>query len=128
MIYLIPFWHFKLLIHNIFDCTYREHYVGWDAPENALDATRYRQMAGRAGRAGIDTHGEAIIIAPRKPGVARQLADLMDVRLHSPADSHVPQALLVMSEVSLNWECPCIPLVRRHHLLGSFTLLCSDAK
>lgn len=54
--------------------------MGWDAPQNALDATRYRQMAGRAGRAGIDTHGEAILIAPRKPGVAKKLAELIDVR------------------------------------------------
>ena len=58
----------------------REHYVGWDDPRNVLDATRYRQMAGRAGRAGIDSHGEAILIAPRKPGMAKKLAELMDVR------------------------------------------------
>lgn len=58
----------------------REHYVGWDAPQNVLDATRYRQMAGRAGRAGIDNHGEAILIAPQKPGIAKRLAELMDVR------------------------------------------------
>ena len=69
-------------LHNLLqaDAVCREHYVGWDAPQNALDATRYRQMAGRAGRAGIDTHGEAILIAPRKPGVAKQLAELMEVR------------------------------------------------
>jgi len=36
----------------------REHYVGWDAPQNVLDATRYRQ----------------------KPGIAKRLAELMDVR------------------------------------------------
>ena len=52
--------------------------MGWDTPQNALDATRYRQMAGRAGRAGIDAHGEAILVAPR-PAHVNQLAQLMKV-------------------------------------------------
>ncbi|KIZ04600.1 DNA polymerase theta subunit [Monoraphidium neglectum] len=39
---------------------FRQNYIGTkDCP---LDATRYRQMAGRAGRAGIDSQGEAILL------------------------------------------------------------------
>lgn len=36
-------------------------YVG--LKENLLEGTKFRQMAGRAGRAGLDTHGEAILLA-----------------------------------------------------------------
>ena len=36
-------------------------YVG--LKDNLLDASKWRQMAGRAGRAGLDTHGEAILLA-----------------------------------------------------------------
>ena len=49
-------------------------------------------MAGRAGRAGIDTHGEAVLIAPQKPGIAKQLAELMNVRAH-----HISPWLLCVS-------------------------------
>ncbi|KAK9789551.1 hypothetical protein WJX73_010627 [Symbiochloris irregularis] len=31
--------------------------------DNVLEAAKWRQMAGRAGRAGLDTHGEAILLA-----------------------------------------------------------------
>lgn len=44
-----------------------------------LDATKYRQMAGRAGRAGIDTAGEAILLASRDNMPALQLRELMVV-------------------------------------------------
>lgn len=39
--------------------------------DNLLDATRYRQMSGRAGRAGIDTCGESILIATNNVSVAK---------------------------------------------------------
>jgi DNA polymerase theta len=47
---------------------------------NVLDATKYRQMAGRAGRAGIDTEGEAILIASKNNnGAPVKLKKLMQV-------------------------------------------------
>lgn len=56
----------------------RHHYVGVLAKETILDATQYRQMAGRAGRAGIDTQGEAILLA-NNPSLGKQLLGLMQV-------------------------------------------------
>ncbi|WIA12996.1 hypothetical protein OEZ85_006607 [Tetradesmus obliquus] len=52
---------------------FKHPYVG--IPSNMLDATKYRQMAGRAGRAGLDTEGEAVLIANQ--GNAAQLLALM---------------------------------------------------
>ncbi|XP_073390265.1 helicase and polymerase-containing protein TEBICHI isoform X3 [Physcomitrium patens] len=40
-----------------------------------LDATRYRQMAGRAGRAGIDTKGESILIC--KPEEVKRMEEMI---------------------------------------------------
>ncbi|KAK9835520.1 hypothetical protein WJX74_002208 [Apatococcus lobatus] len=48
----------------------------WVGRENQmLDSTKYQQMAGRAGRAGLDTQGEAIIMA--NPSTATLLSKLM---------------------------------------------------
>ena len=48
-----------------------------------IDATKYRQMAGRAGRAGTDTAGEAILLASRDNMPALQLRELMVVSMKS---------------------------------------------
>ncbi len=44
---------------------FRSPYIGIEF----LDSTRYRQMCGRAGRAGIDTRGESFIICENKDSV-----------------------------------------------------------
>eukprot|EP01018_Ginkgo_biloba_P001647 Gb_33083 [translate_table: standard] len=41
-----------------------------------IDGTRYRQMAGRAGRAGIDTKGESILIC--KPEEVKRMATMLN--------------------------------------------------
>jgi len=48
-------------------------------PSELLDATRYRQMAGRAGRAGIDDAGEAILLATKDARTRDFLLRLMQV-------------------------------------------------
>ena len=55
----------------------------WTArPENKLDATRFRQMCGRAGRAGIDTRGEAVVMLPSKaPGARASLEELLTAQV-----------------------------------------------
>lgn len=40
---------------------FKHAYVG--IPDNMLDTTKYRQMSGRAGRAGLDTEGESFLVA-----------------------------------------------------------------
>ena len=51
----------------------RDLFVG--LPSNFLDATRFRQMCGRAGRAGIDTRGEAVVMLSSKAPAARRTAE-----------------------------------------------------
>jgi DNA polymerase theta len=58
---------------------FKHAYVGWSAKSNMIDSTKYQQMAGRAGRAGIDTEGEAILLATRENGTPAQLLALMKV-------------------------------------------------
>ena len=42
----------------------RHWYQGLKRPDNYLTATEVRQMAGRAGRTGLDEYGEAIMVVP----------------------------------------------------------------
>jgi DNA polymerase theta len=55
---------------------FRDMFVG--RPDNMLDSTKFQQMAGRAGRAGLDTEGEAIVLATRAK--AAQLRALVQAR------------------------------------------------
>ena len=55
---------------------FRQPYIG--RPDNRLDAARYRQMAGRAGRAGIDARGEAVVLGDEATRAV--LLDLVTVR------------------------------------------------
>ncbi|GFR45961.1 hypothetical protein Agub_g7430, partial [Astrephomene gubernaculifera] len=51
---------------------FRHSYIG--KQDNPIDATKYRQMSGRAGRAGIDTAGESYLLCERNKPVAQLLA------------------------------------------------------
>ena len=65
--------------HSVCVCVWpRHHYQGIESKDTRLRATEYRQMAGRAGRAGIDTQGEAILIA-NNANLGKQLLQLMQV-------------------------------------------------
>lgn len=59
---------------------FKHAWVGYKHADNMLDNTKYRQMAGRAGRAGIDTEGEAILIVSKDNYPAGTLMELMRVR------------------------------------------------
>ncbi len=59
----------------------RDHFTGFESRANWLDPTKFRQMAGRAGRAGLDDVGEAIVLATGKPVTDAYLRELMRVLL-----------------------------------------------
>jgi replicative superfamily II helicase len=61
----------------------RDTYIG--QPKNVLSATRFRQMCGRAGRAGIDSKGEAIVMVTSTAPSARQAIEaLITAEVSSP--------------------------------------------
>jgi len=71
----------------------RHWYQGLPRPEHFLSATEVRQMAGRAGRTGLDEYGEAIMIAPAgNPRVEEHIFRVMQARAcaGSPRGPQVP--------------------------------------
>ena len=50
-----------------------------------LNTTQVQQMAGRAGRAGLDTQGEVVMLCPPRCKDLGPYADLLKVRLCAPA-------------------------------------------
>ena len=68
-----------LLLADSIGCLFRDHYMMND--KHWLSRLEVRQMAGRAGRSGFDTTGEAILIVGSK--YARQadkISKLIEVR------------------------------------------------
>lgn len=54
----------NLPVHRVI---FKHAYVS--SRQNPLNSSKYRQMSGRAGRAGIDEHGESFLIASKDAGV-----------------------------------------------------------
>ena len=81
----------------------RDTFIG--KATNTLDATRFRQMCGRAGRAGIDTKGEAVVMLTSKTPAARRTIEHLitaEVRpcaavMHSGADRGSLSVCLVLT-------------------------------
>lgn len=66
---------------------FRQAYVGRLSRDNWLSPTRYLQMAGRAGRLGLDSAGEAILI--EGAGVPTSHLELLQVASACDVDSHL---------------------------------------
>jgi DNA polymerase theta len=80
---------------------FKHAWVGYKNPANMLDNTKYRQMAGRAGRAGIDTEGEAILIVSKDNYPAGTLLELMRVRRVLPPLPLLLLLLLLLADLVL---------------------------
>jgi DNA polymerase theta len=76
---------------------FRHPYIG--RATNFLDAANYRQMRGRAGRAGIDTHGESFLLVLQK-STEKMLAALMHAEA-APVESCLTQEKCGMKRAML---------------------------
>jgi hypothetical protein len=87
---------------------HRDWYVGLDS--NWLTRAQVRQMAGRAGRAGLDDSGEAILFTnARNPQQAEEIGRLIQVRCDSTSRLFVilaRQAKEIGCLVRVQWNSP----------------------
>lgn len=78
-------------------------------------------MAGRAGRAGIDTEGEAILVAGKDNGPAAQLMELMKV-------CELCWGVVCLFVCLLVCDCVLLPLVRLNCYRSAVLHCCPDLR